>query len=59
MKNCKRSCCWTPYRCAKGRACNCHWRERRQEADEERVALIQAEASRATPVNRHNPGQPW
>ncbi|AOY72026.1 hypothetical protein ARZXY2_2495 [Arthrobacter sp. ZXY-2] len=59
MNNCKRSCCWTPYSCAKKRACSCHWRERQQEAVEERVALIQAEANRAQPINRRNPGQPW
>lgn len=24
MSKCKRSCCWTPYNCAKQENCSCH-----------------------------------
>lgn len=27
MNECKRSCCWTPYICAKKEQCDCHRRD--------------------------------
>lgn len=29
MTPCARSCCWTPFSCASGRSCACHWDERK------------------------------
>ena len=40
MSKCKRSCCWTPYNCAKQENCSCHQRSIRDAEQQHRAEVF-------------------